>query len=646
VPTTPQPAGSLDASLSAALTRPQLGATHLGDGSARFEVWAPAATSVQLLLGPPGDPEAAEQDRVVDLTQDDDGTAVATVEDAPPGTTYRFRLHLPDGSSIDRADPASRWQPQDVHGPSAVDDTAFPWTDGGFSPEPLHRQVVYELHVGTFSEAGTFDGAIEHLERLAELGVTTIELLPVWQFPGGRNWGYDGVLAYAPNHAYGGPAGLRRFVDAAHAAGLGVWLDVVYNHVGPEGNVLPDFGPYFSTRYGTPWGDSLNTDDEHADHVRRYVTENVARWVTDFHLDGFRLDAVHGIVDQSATHLLEEIGRAAKDAGAALGKPVHVIAESDLSDAKLVRSPERGGYGLDAQWADDFHHAVHVTLTGEHEGYYADYRGLPDLVRQLRDRYVYAGRHSPFRKRTVGRAARDVPYDRFVVCIQNHDQVGNRALGDRLSELTDHDGLRLAAAALLLSPFVPMLWQGEEHADPNPFFFFTSHTDPDLIAAVNQGRREEFAYFEAWQGEIPEPQDEETFLRSKVDHSVREHGHHATMYALYGHLLRLRRALPLLTDPTAPDVEATEVAGRQAVVLRRRDGRDDLVTVLNGDERDIEVAVPDAAGGFEVELDTAAARWDGPGGTGTPQVGDDGVLHLGVPRRTAVLLRATAGDGA
>jgi maltooligosyltrehalose trehalohydrolase len=617
----------------------RLGATHGVDGRTRFEVWAPRATSVQLVLGAPGDPDATAQERVVDVPRSDDGTAVVSVDDAPPGTTYRFRLTLADGARVDRPDPASRWQPQDVHGPSAVDDTTFAWSDDGFAAPPLHQQVIYELHVGTFSSDGTFDGAIPHLERLAALGVTTVELLPVAQFPGGRNWGYDGVLAYAPNHAYGGPAGLRRFVDAAHAAGLGVWLDVVYNHVGPEGNVLLDYGPYFSNRYATPWGDSLNTDDGRADHVRRYVTENVARWVSDFHVDGFRLDAVHGIVDSSATHLLEEIGRAAKAAGAALGKPVHVIAESDLCDAKLVRSPERGGYGLDGQWADDFHHAVHVALTGEREGYYADYRGLADLVSQLRDRFVYAGRYSPFRERTVGRPARDVPYDRFVVCVQNHDQVGNRALGDRLTQLTDLEGAKFAAAALLTSPFVPMLWQGEEHADPNPFFFFTSHTDPALIAAVNQGRREEFAYFEAWQGDIPEPQDEATFLRSKVDHELRHAGHHATVHALYAELLRLRRELSLLTDPLAPDVEATEVPGREALVLRRRDDHDDLVTVLNAADEDTEVAVPDAAGAWDLLLDTADPRWDGPGRSDAPRVTDDGVLRLVVRRHAVILLR-------
>jgi maltooligosyltrehalose trehalohydrolase len=404
--------------------------------------------------------------------------------------------------------------------------------------------------VGTFTPAGTFDAAIERLADLRDLGVTAIELMPIWQFPGERNWGYDGVLPYAVQHSYGGPAGLRRLVDAAHAHGIAVVLDVVYNHYGPEGNHLPDFGPYLTDRYDTPWGQAVNVDGPHSDEVRRYVVENAVRWVRDFHLDGLRLDAVHAIVDQSAVHVLEELATAVHAEAERLGRTVHLIAESDLADPRLVRSPEVGGYGLDAQWLDDVHHALHTAVTGERDGYFGDYEGFPDLARALRDRFVYAGRYSPHRGRRVGRPARDLPYDRFVVCTQNHDQVGNRMLGERRSVLVPFETLKLAAGALALLPFTPMLWMGQEYGEEAPFQYFVSHTEPALIEAVREGRQREFAYFAKDGLEAPDPQAEATFERSKLDWSLRDRGHHATLRALYTELLRLRRTVPPSRAPT------------------------------------------------------------------------------------------------
>jgi maltooligosyltrehalose trehalohydrolase len=606
-----------------------LGATWRPEHGTTFHVWAPRAERVEVVLDDGG---RSEEMRAVDR-----GSHLLTLADATPGTRYRYRLHRADAPPVDRADPASRWQPEGLHGPSAVDDPSFAWSDAGFSAPPLHEQIIYELHVGTFSPSGTFDGVVGLLDRLVELGITTLELMPVWQFPGERNWGYDGVLPSAVQHSYGGPAGLRRLIDAAHARGLAVILDVVYNHIGPEGNHLGDFGPYFTDGHATPWGPGLNTDGPGADAVRRFVIDNAVGWVTDFHLDGFRLDAVHGIVDQSASHLLEELTAAVHRAGDRLGKAVHVIAESDLSAARLIRSPEAGGYGLDAQWSDEFHHAVHVALTGERDGYYRDHDGLGDIARMARDRYAYAGRYSAYRERTVGRPARDLPYDRFVVCVQNHDQTGNRMLGERLTALTDLAGCKLAAATLLTAPFVPMLFMGEEHGERAPFQFFVSHTEPDLIAAVRTGRREEFAAF-AWRGEAPDPQDVATFERSRVDHGLKDAGgDHGVLYALYRHLIRLRRDRPLLTDPTGPDPDAWKLAGRQTLVLHRRDDDHAHAVVVNAAAERVFVRL--AADGFDwtVALDTADERWAGPGATSTASIRDD-VLELDIAARSVVLL--------
>jgi maltooligosyltrehalose trehalohydrolase len=374
-----------------------LGATPLDDGSTRFVVWAPLAELVEVVLD--------DGDRVEPLAAGHGGYHAATIADVGPGDRYRFRLHRPpDAEPVDRNDPASRWQPDGLHGPSAVAAPAgFAWSDDGWRAAPLREQVVYELHVGTFTAHGTFEAIVDHLDDLKRVGVTTIELMPVWQFPGERNWGYDGVLPYAVQHSYGGPEGLRRLVDAAHAHGIGVWLDVVYNHYGPEGNHLPDFGPYLTDRYDTPWGQAVNVDGPDSDAVRRYVVENAVRWVREFHVDGLRLDAVHAIVDTSAVHLLEEIAAAVHAEADRLGRRVHVIAESELADPRLVRPAELGGYGLDGQWLDDVHHALHVALTGESQGYLGDYGGLEDIARALTDRYVHAGRYSPHRRRTVGR---------------------------------------------------------------------------------------------------------------------------------------------------------------------------------------------------------------------------------------------------
>jgi maltooligosyltrehalose trehalohydrolase len=617
----------------------ELGATALPDGGVRFVVWAPLVDRIEVV--------DADGTVLAELVPHARGYHAGELADAGPGLRYRYRLHREgraDGGQVpgptDRADPASRWQPDGLHGPSAVDDPDFPWTDDTWRNRPLREQVLYELHVGTFTPEGTFDAVVDRLDDLRELGVTTIELMPVWQFPGERNWGYDGVLPYAVQHSYGGPAGLRRLVDAAHAHGIAVILDVVYNHYGPEGNHLPDFGPYLTDRYDTPWGQAVNVDGPLSDEVRRYVVDNAVRWIREFHLDGLRLDAVHAIIDQSAVHLLEELATAVHAEAERLGRQVHLIAESDLADPRLVRAPELGGYGLDAQWLDDVHHALHTAVTGERDGYYGDYDGFPDLVRALRDRFVYAGRYSPHRERRIGRPARDLPYDRFVACTQNHDQVGNRMLGERRSVLVPFETLKLAAGTLALLPFTPMLWMGQEYGEQAPFQYFVSHTDPGLIEAVRTGRRREFAYFAKDGLEAPDPQAVETFERSKLDWDLRDRGHHATVRALYTELFRLRRELESLSGTDA-DEAAPTLHGLDTVSFRRaRRGRPDegVLVVLHAGDEPTTVIVP-TAGQYEVLLDTAATRWDGPGGARLTH--HDHHLTLAITSPSALLLRRT-----
>lgn len=597
------------------------GATVLPDGAARFEVWAPRAQSVAVQLS------IAGREREHPLDARADGVFSATVPDAGAGTRYRYRL---DGVR-DRPDPVSRLQPEGVHGPSEiVDPGADPWTDGAWRGLEMADLVIYELHVGTFSEAGTFAGVTDRLSYLRDLGVTALELMPVAEFPGARNWGYDGVHPYAPHHAYGGPAALRALVDAAHRHGLAVILDVVYNHLGPEGNYLREFGPYFTDRYGTPWGEALNFDGPDSDEVRRYVIDNACYWITEYHLDGLRLDAVHAIFDFGARHVLDELASAARAAGAAQQRHVVVIAESALNDPRVVRPPEQGGWGIDGQWNDDFHHAVHVALTGERDGYYADYDGAPALAKALAERFVLDGGYSPFRRRHHGAPARDVPADRFVVAVQTHDQVGNRARGERLSTLVPFPALKLAAVSLLASPYVPLVFMGEEYGETRPFLYFVSHGDPQLVEAVRQGRRREFADF-AWTGTLPDPDAPETFAASRLSWAADAPAGQAVS-ALYRDLLALRRSIPALR-PGAARVTVGGAPAQGLVTLRLTPARGTEVFVaLNLSQTAADATPPDASP-WVVRLSTEDARY---GGSGVPGPAGRGAWSL-VPWSAIVL---------
>jgi maltooligosyltrehalose trehalohydrolase len=483
-----------------------LGAKMIGTNQVRFNVWAPFAQQVAV--------ELVEQDRTsIPMQPASQGYFETIVEEVDPRARYRYLLN---GQKA-RPDPASRFQPDGVHGPSAVvDPHAFTWTDGGWRGLPLKDLIIYELHVGTFTKEGTFEAIIPHLSYLKDtVGITAIELMPVAQFPGGRNWGYDGVYHYAPQSTYGGPDGLKRLVDACHGMGIAVIMDVVYNHLGPEGNYLGEFGPYFTEKYRTPWGSAINYDGPDSDAVRRYVVDNALYWVTEYHIDALRLDAIHGIFDFSANHILKELASSVQKQAAALRRQIFVIAESDLNDTRIIEPPAIGGYGLDGQWSDDFHHALRVVLTGESRGYYEDFHGLHDLGKAIRDGFVYSGQYSAHRRRRHGNSSQQVSPGQLVVFSQNHDQIGNRAVGDRLSTQLPYEALRVSLALVLLSPNIPLLFMGEEYGETAPFQYFIEHGDPDLIEAVRQGRRREFAHF-GWNPEdIPDPQDSATFERSR-----------------------------------------------------------------------------------------------------------------------------------
>ncbi|MDQ1711466.1 MAG: maltooligosyltrehalose trehalohydrolase [Frankiaceae bacterium] len=541
------------------------------------EVWAPYASSVLLDANGTRTPMVRG-----------DGGWWRSAEPLPPGTDYGFVL---DGSDDVLPDPRSPRQPDGVHGRSrTVDHAAFAWTDAGWSRPPLAGAVVYELHVGTFTPEGTFDAAIAHLPHLANLGVTAVELLPVNAFPGTHGWGYDGVGLWAPHEPYGGPDGLKRLVDACHAAGLAVVLDVVYNHLGPSGNYLGRFGPYFTDRYRTPWGPAVNYDDEGSHEVREFVVGNARMWVRDYHVDGLRLDAVHAIFDQSATHVLEEL-TARVDAW--------VIAESDLNDPRVVtpRGP-RNGLGCDAQWSDDFHHALHAALTGERDGYYADFGPLAHVAKALEGAYVYDGQHSAYRGRRHGRPVADLPATAFLGYLQDHDQVGNRALGERSSHLLSPGLLKVGAALVLTAPFVPMLFMGEEWGASTPWQYFTDHDDPGLADAVRKGRREEFRAFGWDPDDVPDPQDPATFARSRLRWDEVTEPAHADLLDWHRRLIALRRGVPALTDGCLAQATFDEAA-RTLVVERG-----DVVVLANlgGEPRTF-----DAAG----EVLLASAAYDG-----------------------------------
>ena len=553
-----------------------------------LRVWAPRARQVDLQLA----------DERLSMRPAGGGWFEAPAPLAA-GTDYRFRL--------DRAeplpDPRSPWQPEGPQGPSrTVDHAAFSWSDGRWPGFRLADAVIYELHVGAFSPPGTFAGVVGGIDHLLQLGVTAVELMPVNEFSGRRNWGYDGVGLYAPHHAYGGPDGLKALVDALHGRGLAAILDVVYNHLGPIGNYLDRYGPYFTDRYRTPWGSAVNLDGPDSDEVRAFFIDNALMWLRDYHLDGVRLDAVHAIVDTSAVHFLEELRTRVAALEREDVRRRLVIAESDLNDPRLVREASIGGFGLDAQWSDDFHHALHALLTGERTGYYQDFGRLEDLARALRQGYVFDGRYSAFRRRRHGRSPAGLPASCFCGYLQNHDQVGNRAEGSRISSLIGADRVKIGAALVLTAPFIPLLFMGEEWGASTPFPFFTDHQDPEVAEAARRGRLAEVASGGWDPAAVPDPQDPATFARARLRWEERDLPPHGELLRWYRALIHLRHRIPALRDGRFDQVEVRYDEDAGWLTLRRGP----VFVACNLGDREHRLRAPAgtmvlACGGAEVE---------------------------------------------
>jgi len=598
-----------------------LGAVCLDHHRCRFTVWAPASATVAVAIEGPGG-----RDHL--LQHLGSGYHGAVVEHCPAGTRYRYLLDT--GEHL--ADPVSRHQPAGVHGPSEVVDlTAHRFGDGGFGGRPLPAHVLYEVHIGTFTPEGTFDAAVGRLDDLVALGVTTVEVMPVGQFPGVRNWGYDGVFPFAVQESYGGPWAFQQFVDECHARGLSVALDVVYNHLGPEGNVLGRFGPYLTDRYVTPWGPAVNVDGPSSDPVRRYFIENALMWLRDFHVDMLRLDAVHGIVDPTATPFLSELAASVAELGATVGRPLHLVAESADNNPRVVRSIEAGGFGMDAQWNDDFHHALHVAATGERFGYYADFQGVPALVGAIGSGFVLQGQHSVHRGRRHGAPSTDVDPERLVVYAQNHDQVGNRPTGDRMATMVPAALARLVMVVVTLSPGIPLLFMGEEYGEVAPFPFFVDHGDPALVGAVRDGRAAEMAELGV-SGVMADPADPATFRSACLAWDLRRHGEHREMLQLTTTLLALRAGHPALRRAGCGDAAAS--ADGPVLSVLRRAGQQMVVILCNFSASPATTRMPAAVdgGSWEAELLLAApspAGAAGPGAAGGGTERRPGPVPLG-----------------
>jgi maltooligosyltrehalose trehalohydrolase len=544
-----------------------------------FSVWAPTARTVAVRI----------DSKSYSLRKDEAGWWQADIEEAKPGTEYSFNI---DGGEP-LPDPRSAFQPHGVHGPSRlIDHAQFKWTDTHWQARPLSSAIIYELHIGTFTPQGTFLSAVERLDYLVDLGISHVEIMPVNEFSGSLGWGYDGVDLYAPHHAYGTPDDLKRLVNAFHEKGLAVLLDVVYNHFGPSGNYLNRFGPYFTEAYHTPWGAAVNLDHKGSSQVRRFFIDNALMWLRDYHFDGLRLDAIHAFFDRSAVHFLEDLSSEVDTLSAHLGRYFVLIAESDLNDPRVVTPREAGGFGVDAQWSDDFHHALHSVLTGEKQGYYEDFGSYAQLAKALQQAFIYDGVQSRHRNRIHGRPIIGLSGHHFLAYAQNHDQVGNRASGERLSHLLSLGKTKIAAALVLTSAYVPMLFQGEEFGASSPFQYFTHHDDPDLGRNVSEGRRNEFAAFGWNPDEVPDPQERATFESSKLNWGERACEPHAGLLDWHKKLIQLRRKYPCLTDGHMEEVEVE--FDEQAEWLKVTRGDIGVFCNLSGKRQGIPLGVPGA----------------------------------------------------
>lgn len=578
----------------------KVGPNFLSKDRIEFTVWSPFAEEIQLKIVHP-------KSRLLPMSRNEGYYWKTIVEGIEPQTKYFFRIN----NQTDRPDPASNYQPDDVHSASMiVDHNSFIWKDSEWKGIPLQKYIIYELHIGTFTEEGTFEAAISHLDDLKDVGITAIEIMPVAQFPGTRNWGYDGVYPYAPQNSYGGVDGLKMFVEACHLKSIAVILDVVYNHFGPAGNYLSEYGPYFFNRYQTPWGQAVNFDGEYCDGVRNYFIENALYWYSKFHVDALRLDAVHSIYDFSAKHFLAELSETIKQYAQEHSRKLYVIVESDLNDVRLISPGELGGYGCDAQWMDDFHHAVHSLITNETTGYYSDFGKVGDLAEAIRNSFVYAGKYSAYRKRRHGNSAVGRPTYQFVSFIQNHDQIGNRANGERLSVLVPFEALKLAAGVLLLSPYLPMLFMGEEYGETAPFQYFVSHSDVELVEAIRAGRKDEFKEFN-WGVQIPDPQAEETFQRSKLNWDLRKKEKNNILLEFYKSLIKLRKSRDVFNTPDRNSMEVISLEREKIILFKRWKEDDCILLIMNFNSKESEFELIPSDGNWKKLLDSAAPEWGG-----------------------------------
>jgi maltooligosyltrehalose trehalohydrolase len=586
----------------------KIGANYSGDSKCEFVVWAPSLEKVELVIIP-STGVGHIKPVLVPMEKDQWGYWVTIVNEASPETRYLYRLE----GEKERPDPSSHFQPDGVHNPSGVvDHGSFKWADENWKGIPLSQFIIYELHVGAFTPTGTFEAIIPRLDEMRDLGVNALEIMPVAQFPGKRNWGYDGVYIYAPQNSYGGPPGLKRFVNECHKRGIAVILDVIYNHLGPEGNYLWDYGPYFTRRYKTPWGTAINFDGPYSDDVRNFFIENALHWFEKYHVDALRLDAVHSIFDMSARTFLQELTETVEEFSRKQGREFYLIAESNLNDTRVIRPRESGGYGIDSQWCDDLHHSLHTLLTEENQGYYVDFGSLGQLVKSLKEGFVYSGQYSRFRRRRHGNSSKDRPAHQFVVFSQNHDQIGNRMLGERLSSLVSFEALKLAAGVIIVSPYIPLLFMGEEYGEESPFLYFVSHSDPGLVEAVRQGRKEEFKEFN-WKGEPPDPDSMETFLNSKIDWEGRRKGRHRVLLHFYQSLIRLRREIPALSNCAKEDMDVLGMEKERILFMRRWKGDSHLFCVFNFNRNDVNVEANLPDGKWKKVIDSSDSLWNGPG---------------------------------
>lgn len=617
------------------LWKATLGATRHEDGRCQFRVWAPFAKKVEVhLLG-----EAPEESGHYIPMQRDDFGYYQVLTEVAPGQKYMYRLD--DGQEF--PDPVSRFQPEGVFGPSQVVDNHYDWRDEDWRGTPLQEYIIYELHIGTFTPEGTFRSAIEYLDKLVELGIAAVEVMPINQFSGARGWGYDGVFLFAVQNSYGAPDDFKAFIDACHQRGLAVILDVVYNHFGPEGNCVYCFGPYMTDRYKTPWGDAVNFDGQYSDEVRAFFIENALHWIHDYHVDALRLDAVHEMYDFSANPFLKVLQDSIRRYREHARRNIFLMLESDLNDPNLVRARELGGYGFDAQWNDDFHHSLHTLVTYESQTYYQDYGEFQQLVKALREGFVYDGLYSASRKRTHGASAADIPVECLIVFFQNHDQIGNRMPNERAIDILPFDAFKLSIGLVLLSPYIPMLFMGDEYGETREFEYFVDYRDRGLIEAVRKGRRETFGMRLPEGMEPPDPQAEETFMRSKLNWQALSHSKGRLIFDFHQTLIKLRKTIPALAQRERSQLDVHDDEANRVIGLSRWAYGSHVYAAFNFSPDESRSMLPIPAGEWAVRLNSAAPRWQENGdgqsdGTEHTPLKSDGRQQITLPPFSFVLL--------